>query len=336
MLPKNDDDLLNLSEAYTNLDNGERFLLSAEKLNDGVALIFMSSFGKEILQHSNDWAMDGTFATCPEGFSQIYVVFGYGGTEKIFPCAYILLPAKNTTCYNHAFTTLKSFLEDTTPTSITIDFEQAVIRTIKTVFPVANIRGCKFHFKKSIFANVGFKGCLPLFYESEQFQTGLELVYALTYLPPEFVLHAWETVVKPYFHKHFEENGEVQDFILYCERNWIGGRRAPTFPIEMWNCYERVLQDRPDTNNAVESWNARWAASLGTNHNVLRVIDGFKKENSLAQMKYREVIGGRYVDPNPGRTAKKLYRYNELKLAIQNCTRYNVKIVLYNLTNVDL
>ena len=60
-LPQTNNDLLNLPTLYKTLDSGEEFLLSANEVDGGVALIFLSDFGRRILAHSEQWCMDGTF-----------------------------------------------------------------------------------------------------------------------------------------------------------------------------------------------------------------------------------------------------------------------------------
>ena len=79
------------SMAYTHLLSGEKFLMSAEQLKgDGyVSLIFMSNFGKLILNSSRYWYMDGTFSTVPDEFSQLYTIFGTAGENTIIPCVYM-------------------------------------------------------------------------------------------------------------------------------------------------------------------------------------------------------------------------------------------------------
>lgn len=50
------------------------------------------------------------------------------------------------------------------------------------------------------------------------------------------------------------------DLILYFEDNFIGRimtrnrRKKPRFDISMWNCFERVNQNLPRTNNSLEGW----------------------------------------------------------------------------------
>ena len=103
--------------------------------------------------------------------------------------------------------------------------------------------------------------------------------------------------------------GRWMHSITYCENTYIGKpntrtgtRKNPRFQISMWNIYDRILADEPTTNIAVESWNARWNIAHRANHNVLRVINGFKIEDSLARTKFQEQVAGRAVNPNPART----------------------------------
>ena len=54
--------------------------------------------------------------------------------DKIYPCAYTLLPNKKSDTYDQALFKLKQLL-DYSPKTIHIDFEQAVIKAIKNIFP---------------------------------------------------------------------------------------------------------------------------------------------------------------------------------------------------------
>ena len=270
--------------------------------------------------------MDGTFSTVPEQFSQLYVVFRSGNTSegKIFPCAYMLLPNKETLTYLHVLRILKE-KTDHSPKEVYIDFEQAVVRAIRTVFPEANIFGCGFHWKKKLFSNVGDKNCLTLYNENEYFQIGLDLIYTLCMVPVKDVVLAWETVVEPYFEEHLPDNQECASYCSYVERTYIGkinprtgDRRDPMFPIDMWNIHDRILSGKHTTNNSVESWNGRWNNTVGSNHNIFRVISGFKNEDGLARTKLQELVSGRSPEVNPSRKERKTARFEALKLSLSN------------------
>ena len=100
------------------------------------------------------------------------------------------------------------------------------------------------------------------------------------------------------------------------------------FPISIWNTYQLVLDDQPMTNNSVESWNARWNSTLGTNNNILRVVNAFKNEDSLARTKFLEAMSGRAVYPNPARTERRLA---ELKATLANYSKDNMKDYMFML-----
>ena len=262
VLPNSDKDLLNLPAQYQTLDSGEQFLLSAEEVSGGVALIFMSQFGRRILAESDVWYMDGTFQSVPDQFAQLYVIFGSGGpgaSEKIYPSAYMLLPSKSADAYKHAFQAVKAATINT-PVSISIDFKSAVIKSAKEVFPnLQTIQGCRFHRKKNLFFQVGQKGCLQLFNNDENFQVGLDLIYCLDKVPARDMTLAWEEVIQPFFEENFaDDNQKVKDFLGYVERNYIskinsrtGKRNTAMFPPNTWSNYERFMNNKPTTNNAV-------------------------------------------------------------------------------------
>ena len=332
-LPSTPEDLLNLDPSFKTLKSGENFLVSQERLDEeSVVLIFMSDFGKRILQASNTFYMDGTFSTCPEPFGQLYTVFADGGgpVDKIYPCAFMLLPNKKSDTYDHAFFKLKQLL-DHSPNTINIDFEQAVIKSIKKIFPNCQVGGCYFHWKKSIYTNIGLKQCLPLYNNDETFQVGVELIYSLSLLPTTDVVQGYETVVLPFFEKECPKTAAVDDFLAYIERTYIGKKSSdiergnPLFPLSMWNIRERILSDMQTTTNGFESWHSRWANSLGTNHSIYSVIHEFMNKDALACFKFLEVIAGRATNPNPSKKGRRSERLEMLKLTLQGFKLENMK-----------
>ena len=89
---------------------------------------------------------------------------------------------------------------------------------------------------------------------------------------------------------------EVFTFLVYVEATWIGRRRtcsnrsAPRFPHSMWNINSNIVEDRPTTNNAVESFNGCWNQSIGTSFNIWTVISKFKTEDKLARTKLQKMV----------------------------------------------
>ena len=77
--------------------------------------------------------------------------------------------------------------------------------------------------------------------------------------------------------------------------------------------------------------NARWNNAHKANHNVLRVIKGFKTEDALARTKFQEHITGRANNPNPGRTDRRSGRLEGLKQALTNYQSNNIKEFMFGL-----
>ena len=60
----------------------------------------------------------------------------------------------------------------------------------------------------------------------------------------------------------------------------------------MWNICDRVLDGKDITSNSVVSWNSGWNNTLGTNKSVFSVINGFKNEDALARVRFRNIGAG--------------------------------------------
>ncbi|KAF0748988.1 Uncharacterized protein FWK35_00020675, partial [Aphis craccivora] len=101
------------------------------------------------LSSSQHIFMDGTFATCPQDFFQVYVVHAQIGENMI-----------------------------------TIDFEQAVIKAIEDVFKnEVTIQLCYFHLNQSIWRKVQELGLAIKYKENKQFRQAVKLISALAFLP---------------------------------------------------------------------------------------------------------------------------------------------------------
>ncbi len=88
--------------------------------------------------------VDGTFDTAPEPFSQIYFVMGQMGLEKrAIPCAYALLPNRETATYSKMWAIITSHVEfdDGLLNMVMSDFEKGVMNTLSRVFP--HVQVCK-------------------------------------------------------------------------------------------------------------------------------------------------------------------------------------------------
>jgi hypothetical protein len=71
--------------------------------------------------------------------------------------------------------------------------------------------------------------------------------------------------------RNFSFNFSIVDFADYFEDNYVGRpirggrRRCARFSISMWNCFNRLDQQLPRSNNSVEAWNKAIKVELTSN-----------------------------------------------------------------------
>ena len=98
----------------------------------------------------------------------------------------------------------------------------------------------------------------------------------------------------------------LDEVLDYLEEYYIGGiRRArfrrPRFPHTMWGVHDRVVNDMPRTNNAVEGWHNRFNRHVGCHHaNIWKIIEVIKKEEDVSRVELVHIQQGRNIgNPNP-------------------------------------
>ena len=93
----------------------------------------------------------------------------------------------------------------------------------------------------------------------------------------------------------------VEDFkpmLEYFEEFYIGTnysrqtRRIPTYPIKMWNCYNRVLEDLDTTNNSLESWHKVFEMDCKKHPTIHKLVQHFRLEQKNTEMLIAQLESG--------------------------------------------
>lgn len=171
--------------------------------------------------------------------------------------AYALVPNKTQESYTKLLNMLKSSLNEY-PLSISSDFELAIINSIEEVFPDCKAQGCFFHLCQSLWRQVQTTGLVETYNSYASFRASFKLIQALPFLPLDEVINGLK-IVKSSSTKKFKP------IVSYFEKNYVGKLKAntrgirdkPRFSMNLWNVYDRVKNDLPRTNNAVESWHSK-------------------------------------------------------------------------------
>ena len=95
-------------------------------------------------------------------------------------------------------------------------------------------------------------------YNSSKQMRMFEQNWTYCLVPVHDVVFARTTVVEPFCMMHIKDRREIDQLLSYVVKTYIGlinsrTGNSPLFAIEMWNIYDRILNDKHTTNNAV--WN---------------------------------------------------------------------------------
>ncbi|KAL4154547.1 hypothetical protein QTP88_000404 [Uroleucon formosanum] len=278
---------------------GEQFLFfdSADSGNfEDRILIFSTSKNLELLTYSKHWFADGTFSSCPNLFYQLFTIHTIQ-FSNVIPLVYILLPDKKENTYSTMFRNLKLIKPDLNPISILIDFEKAVINSIKTEFPQTKIQGCFFHLSQALWRHIQEYGLQTQYCNDPVFALELKKLAALAFVPIEKVIEYFEGLLENEFYTKNEKL--LSPLISYFECTWIGSldrrgkRRSPLFAIDLWNCFNRLKDNLPRTNNNIEGWHNGFSALLTSSHpTIWKFINCLKKEESINKITTEQLIAG--------------------------------------------
>ena len=311
--------------AYTVTNKGKNFLLHDSQEGIKRFLMFSTKNNLKFLKSCEHWHSDGTFKVVPVIFTQLYTVHGLV-EGKTIPLVYFMLPNKSKKIYTKALTVLKNMV-DYSPKSILTDYEAAFIKTFQKLFPTTDIKGCNFNFNECIYKHVQSCGLQTRYAEDLEFMTSVKMLAALSFVPVQDVFYAYDSLVSS---DYFIENEEIlNDFLNYFESTWIGEKKRnsirgdPLFSIQMWNCFDSVIDNLPTTNNGVEGWHNRFANIVDRYHAQMNeFINSLKMEQNTTEVLIQQFRSGREI-ALPKR--KKFKNYDSrLKNVVQRYDRQNV------------
>ena len=254
----------------------EKFCLVDQGISNERIIIFGRDTWLEHLA-STIWYVDGTFSIAPQLFYQVYIISvkKHGG---VHPILYVLLQNKQRATYMRMFEILKELVPNARPSAISCDFEQVVLTAIKDSFPDIEIKGCLFHLSQNLIKQNKSMGHMIAYTENADFALQVKMILSLSFVPVNDIdrhVDALASYIR----------AELVPLLNWFEDNYIGrpsrrgiGRRAPLFPTDIWNMYQRTLQGQDRTNNYAEAANRRLRAEFGMLHpTIWNFIDALKR-----------------------------------------------------------
>lgn len=277
--------------------DGKKFLLYDNYDSKNRILIFSTTKNLELMVKCHHWLADGTFSTVPARFTQLYTIHCVLHSN-IVPTVYALLQNKNENTYTLMFKTLKYLEPRLLPNMITFDFERTAIRAAKSCFPEILIRGCHFHMSQSIWRLLKQVGLSKKYIDDIEFALHIRCLSALAYVPVNFVVRYFESLMATQFFIENKNDIAFSDFLNYFESTWIGAKdrrlnRKPSFfPIDEWNCFEQLQDNVPGINNSVEEWHNVFSSMINIiqRPNIWKFILTLQKQESLNRCKIMQYL----------------------------------------------
>jgi hypothetical protein len=226
--------------------------------------------------------VDGTFDVVCDLYTQLWTIHGITDEGVSFPLVYALLCNKEGKTYEYAFKQVRDNIYgiEMKPSLIIMDFENGEKNGANKVFPSAKLQGCHFHLSQSLLRN--YSSEMTKEYKSNpKFALEMRKFQSLAFLPEQDVERGFHELVETSRHLWTGTlSKDCNKFYDYVFRNYVGSEyNPPTFPIKFWNVYQRVLDNLPRTNNAVEAWNRRFGIFAGSsNLPIYRLISTIMKE----------------------------------------------------------
>ena len=277
------------------MKEGEQFLLEDWESAGGRVLLFATADALDVLGNEKIWYIDGTFKSCPSIFYQVLTIQCIVDSVTI-PCVYALLPDKNQFTYADLYQKLRPHIAST-PEEVMVDFEQANINALKESFPGAHIQGCYFHFSQCIWRKIQSSGLQVKYQSDEEFSGKLRSLAALAFVPASLVEEAFDNLSEVF-------PDTATEILDYFEDNFIGRpnpkarqgqpkRRAPRFPIDLWNVYNKTVDDEPRTNNSIEGFHRGFESLVACIHpTIWKFFAAIQKQHGMTQYKLDQINSG--------------------------------------------
>ncbi|KZS03612.1 Uncharacterized protein APZ42_033605 [Daphnia magna] len=194
------------SELYNKTADGtSNFYHGRVSTPSGTALVFISLVMLPLLRTSEEIACDGTFATLPLLFSQLFMLH-VSAYRAMFPLAYAVMSEKTKSLYQLV---LDRILLRTGPGEgvgiirMVSDYEFAILNAMEHAFPGGHSRGCWFYFGQAICRKVCTEGIRQSYMHRPNVKKIVKMLVAFAFLPA-----AQAMIVTPESPHRFSVNGQ--------------------------------------------------------------------------------------------------------------------------------
>ena len=288
-LPK-DISSIEVPEALSKTLSGEDFLQYKNEI-DGT-IIVATTGNLKLLEQSPEVFIDGTFKTAPKLYYQLFT-FHCFHLEKQVPLVYCLLLHKTAEQYIQLFRALRDIMSKSnlvySPKTIVSDYETGLISAIRQELPGTEHHGCLFHFTQAIYKKLQELGLVTQYRDNINVQTYVRQLMALPFLSP--------TEISSTFHRLKARSPKcIEKLLSYFSDYWLN-----TIGPEMLSVFNRPHR----TNNALESWHARFNKRVARHEpNIFVLLEFIRSEQASTEQFIKNEQVGRKVVRSCGKTRR--------------------------------
>lgn len=218
--------------------------------------IFGTENNLRLLCNADYVISDGTFSVHPDIFAQLYV-FHAPYLGQVMPFLFCLLPDKTYMTYCRLIDLIKRAANSIgtcfKPKKIHIDYEQAMIKAVSSIFSKDCVQGCYFHYSQCIWRKVQELGLSVSYKKFPCVREWIRRFTALPLLPigdiDDAFIEIHENAPNP--QENIINCDQIQKFHDYMVNTWIDDEDAK-FNRQLWNQYHNA---GPRTTNNAEGWN---------------------------------------------------------------------------------
>lgn len=156
---------------------------------------------------------------------------------------FVLMSRRGALDYTHVLRYIRDKVVDLELVSVVMDFEPAVWKAFKDIFPAVKRKGCCFHWTQAVFRKIQNLGLAPTYRSKRNTATFLKELMSLPFLPAEQIpstFQDFQNLLQPAHPK------PLHQLMQYLEDTWIYGNWTPTD----WSVYKMAVR----TNNDVEGY----------------------------------------------------------------------------------
>nr|XP_027230834.1 uncharacterized protein LOC113822482 [Penaeus vannamei] len=175
------------------------------------------------------------------------------------------------------------------------DFEKAAMKAFQRNFPSAEVAGCYFHLGQSVWRHIQNLGLAARYREDAAFATRVRRFLALAFDPLADVHHYTRILLAD----EISKDDGLLDLAKYFQETYVGqlihgDMEIPgKFPYQTWNMYQRVKDDLPRTNNALEGWHNGFARMLPDHPQLPLLAAKYQKEQHKSALNHEHHAAGR-------------------------------------------